>query len=149
MPFSCHAVNLRDYNVSFPLDLHSAAVSHSHLPCRAHAIPDHAILIKAKAQHGRRGTVCELTARVQLLPPITRSSTKVCYQTHTNLRCRWPVWNHTPFVMDEEKSGSSPLQKKTICYTVGLAVRIFPATMRTFTKDTVGAGQGRRMACVN
>ena len=38
--------------------------------------------------------------------------------------------------MDEEKSGSSTLQKKTICYSVGLAVRIFPATMRTFTKDT-------------
>jgi hypothetical protein len=27
-------------------------------------------------------------------------------------RCRWPVWNHTTFVMDEEKSGSSTLQKK-------------------------------------
>ena len=53
--------------------------------------------------------------------------------------------------MDEEKSGSSTLQKKMICYTVGLAVRIFPATMRAFTKDTVlsGARQGRGMACVN
>jgi len=29
-------------------------VSDSHLPCRAHAIPDHAILLKATAQHGRR-----------------------------------------------------------------------------------------------
>ena len=27
--------------MSFPFDLHSAAVSDSHLPCRAHAIPDH------------------------------------------------------------------------------------------------------------
>jgi hypothetical protein len=34
-----------------------------------------------------------------------------CYQTHTNLRCRWPVWNQT-FFMDEEKSGSSTLQKR-------------------------------------
>jgi hypothetical protein len=25
-----------------------------------------------------------------------------CYQKHTNLRCRWPVWNPT-FVMDDEK----------------------------------------------
>jgi hypothetical protein len=35
-----------------------------------------------------------------------------CYQQHTNLSCRWPVWNQTPFVVDEEKSGSSTLQKR-------------------------------------
>ena len=34
------------------------------------------------------------------------------------------------------------LQKKTICYTLGLAVRIFPATMRTFTKYTALLEQG-------
>ena len=33
-----------------------------------------------------------------------------------------------------------------ICYTVGLAVRIFPATMRTFTKDTELSEQGRGAA---
>jgi len=42
--------------VSFPFDLHSAAVSDSHLPCHAHAAPmpcsDHAVLVKATAQHG-------------------------------------------------------------------------------------------------
>jgi hypothetical protein len=38
MPFPCHAVPLRVYNVSFPFDLHSAAVSDSHLPCRVHAM---------------------------------------------------------------------------------------------------------------
>ena len=44
------------------------------------------------------------------------------------------------------KSSSSTLQKKTICYTVGLAVRIFPVTMRTFTKDTALSEQGRGAA---
>ena len=44
--------------------------------------------------------------------------------------------------MDEEKSGSSTLQKDS----VGLAVRIFPATMRTFTKDTALSEQGRGAA---
>jgi hypothetical protein len=39
--------------VSFSFDLHSAAVFDSHLSCRAHAIPDHDILLKAAAQHGR------------------------------------------------------------------------------------------------
>ena len=37
------------------------------------------------------------------------------YQQHSNLRIKWPVWNQTTFVMDEEKSGSSTLQKKMIC----------------------------------
>ena len=78
----------------------------------------------------------------RLLRGIPRS----CNQTHTNLRCRWPVWNRTPFVMDEEKSGSSTLLKKTICYSVGLAVRIFPATMRTFMKYTALSEQGRGAA---
>ena len=53
--------------------------------------------------------------------------------------------------MDEEKSGSSTLQKKTTCYIVGLAVRIFPAIMRIFTKDTAlseqGKGGGRHGMC--
>ena len=42
--------------------------------------------------------------------------------------------------------------KKDICYTVELAVRIFPATMRTFTKDTALSEQGRgvtRHVCIN
>ena len=44
------------------------------------------------------------------------------------------------------KSGSSTLQKKTICYTVGIAVQIFPATTRTFTKDTKLSEQDRGAA---
>ena len=46
--------------MSFQFDLHSAAVSVSHLPCHAHAMPmpcsDHAVLLKTTAQHGRRET---------------------------------------------------------------------------------------------
>ena len=38
MLFSCNAVLLRVWNVSFPFDLHSAAMSDSHLPCHAHAM---------------------------------------------------------------------------------------------------------------
>jgi len=58
--------------VSSPFDLHSAAVSDSHLPCRAHAV-----LLKATAQHGRRETASELPARFRLLPSTTRRSTKI------------------------------------------------------------------------
>ena len=53
-------------------------------PClihTCHAMPmpcsDHAVLLKATAQHVRRETACGLPARVRLLPATTRSSTKV------------------------------------------------------------------------
>ena len=113
-------------------------------------------------QHGRRETARGLLLAFgffRLPRRVPRSS----YQMHTNLRCRWPVWNQTPFVMDEEKSGSSTLQKKDDLLHCGLAVRIFPATMQTCTKDTalseqgrvaawhawINARHGRGMLCVN
>ena len=111
MPRPCHAVPLRVQNVSFPFDLHNAAVSDSHLPCHAHAIPDHAILLKATAQHGRRERACGLTSRFRLLPAITRSSTKLkshAYQSQMQVASVKP----NTVVMDDEKSGSSTLQKR-------------------------------------
>jgi len=63
--------------MSFPFDLHRTAVSDSHLPCRAHAIPGHTVLLKVTVQHGRRETTCGLLGPVRLLPATTRSSTKL------------------------------------------------------------------------
>ena len=73
------------------------------MPCS-----DHAVLLKATTQHVRRETACGLPARFRPLPASTRISTKVV----TRLRCRWPVWNQTRFVVDERKRGSSTLQKR-------------------------------------
>src|SRR5215468_6476443 len=39
LPFPYYAVLLRVYIVTFPFDLHSAAVFDSHIPCRYHAVP--------------------------------------------------------------------------------------------------------------
>jgi len=67
--------------MTFPFDLHSAAVSDSHLPCHAHAVlmpcSDHDVLLEATAQHGRRETACGLPARIRLLPATTRISTEI------------------------------------------------------------------------
>ena len=58
MPFPCLAVPQRVKNVSFPFDLHSAAVSDSHSPCHARAMPmpcsDHTVALKRTAwsEHG-------------------------------------------------------------------------------------------------
>ena len=46
-----HAVPLRVQNVSFPFDLHSGAVSDSHLLCHAPTMP-----FFSRSQHGRRET---------------------------------------------------------------------------------------------
>ena len=76
-PFPRHAVPLRFEIVSFPFDLHSAAVfDHT---CHAMPMPcsDRAVLLKATAQYVRRETTCGLPAHVRLLPATTRSSTKV------------------------------------------------------------------------
>ena len=131
--------------MSFPFDLHSAAVSDSHLPCRAHAIPDHAILLKATAQHGRRERTCGLIPRFRLLPAITRSSTKFsdAYQSQMQVASVKP----NTFCTGEEKSGSSTLQKRLS--------RTSSSDISGCHEDiheghgTVGAGQGRGMACVN
>ena len=103
------------------------------MPCS-----DHAVLLKSTAHHGRRETACGLPSRVRLLPATTRSSTKIVIRSipillttiHTYDCKKW--YQHTT--------------KTTICYTVGLAVRIFPATTRTFTKDTALLKQGRGVA---
>ena len=42
--------------MSFPFDLHSAAVSDSHLHAMPMPCSDHAVLLKATAQHGLRET---------------------------------------------------------------------------------------------
>ena len=48
-------------------------------------------------------------------------------------------------ILTTVKSGSSILQKYAVLIA-GLAVRIFPATTRTFTKDTALSEHGRRAA---
>ena len=53
-----------------PCPIHTCHVAP--MPCS-----DHAVLLKATAQHGRRETACGLSDRVRLLPATTRSSTKI------------------------------------------------------------------------
>ena len=130
--------------MSFPFDLHSAAMSDSHLSCHTHAIPDHAILLKATAQHGHRVTPCGPTVNVWHLPAITRSSTKLLSdipisdagnQCETKHRLTWT----------RKRVVAAHYKKDDLLYC-GLAVRIFPATTRTFTKDTALSEQGRGAA---
>jgi len=69
------------------------------MPCS-----DHAVLLKATAQHSRRETACGLPARVQLLPATMRSSTKIV------IRSIPPSSQRS--IPTTAKSGSSTLQKR-------------------------------------
>jgi hypothetical protein len=73
-----------------------------------------------------------------------------CYQKHTNLRCRWPVWNQATFVMDEEKSGSNTLRKDDLltCWTSSSDISGYHVDFHE-GHGTIGAWQGRSIACVN
>jgi hypothetical protein len=73
--------------VYFPFDLHTAAVSDSHLPCHAHAVPlpcsDHAVLVKAMALRPSRDGLWATSLR----SPSSGCHTEFhedCYQKHTN-----------------------------------------------------------------
>jgi len=87
--FKLYQVNLRRIHTEHAVPLPCCAakglnVSYTVWPClihTCHAAPmpcsDHAVLLKATAQHGRRETARGLPSRVRLLPATTRSSTKI------------------------------------------------------------------------
>jgi len=115
-----------------PFDSHSAAVSDLHLPCHAQAMirPCRSSLGHGTARPSR--DCLWATCGRSVSSGYHSKFHEVCYQKHTSLRCRWPVWNQTTFVMDKENSGSSTLQKKNLlnCWTSN------SATTRNFMKDT-------------
>jgi len=115
--------------MSFPFDLHSAAVSDSHLSCRC-----------------SQGHGTARPSRGYLLAfgffRLPRGVPRSCNQLHTNLTCRWPVWNQTSFA----RARKSVVAAHYKIDSVGLEVRIFSATMRTFTKDTALSEHGRGAA---
>jgi hypothetical protein len=121
------------------------------LPCRAHA------LLRPCLSSQGHGT--GRPPRDDLWATVPRSTSsgyhaqfrESCYQKYTNLRCRWPVWSQITFVMGEEKSASSTLQKKDAllnCWARSSDISDYHADFHE-GHGTVGAGQGRGMACVN
>jgi hypothetical protein len=120
--------------------------------CHAAPLPcsEHAVLLKATAQHVRRETACGLTARVRLLLATTRSFTKV-------------VIRNIPISdvggQSETKQRLSLTRKRVVaahynkdyllnCWTCSSDISGYHADFHE-RHGTVGAGQGRGMACVN
>jgi len=108
---------------------------------------DHAVLLKVTAQYVRRETACELRARVRLLPATTRISTKVVFrritiseaggQCETKHRLSWT-----------RKRGVAAHYKKDELLQSSSDISGYHADFHE-GQGTIGAGQGRSMACVN
>ena len=126
-------------------------------PClvhTCHVIPmpcsDRAVLLKATAQHVRRETACGLLARFRLLPATTRSSMKVAIrstpisdaggQCETKQRLSW---TRKRVVAARYKKDSS-----LNCWTSSSDISGYHTDFHG-GHSTIGAWQGRGMACVN
>ena len=116
--------------MSFPFDLHSTAVFDSHLSCRARAI-----VLKATAQHGRRETASSRSASSGYHAEFHEVVIRCISIPDAGGQCENKHRLH-----GQGKDWQQYTKKKKD--SVGLAVRIFPSTMRTFTKDTAPLEQG-------
>ena len=114
------------------------------MPCSVHAI-----LLKATAQHDRRGKACGLPARVRLFPATTCSSTKVIRsilisdagdQCETKQRLSWT----------RKRVVAAHYKKDNLlnCWTSSSDISGYHGGFHE-GHGTVGAGEGRGMACVN
>jgi hypothetical protein len=117
--------------------------------CHAILMPcsDHAVLLKATAQYVRRETACGLPAPIRLLPAATRRSTKVVIRTPISdaagqCETKRLLWTRKRVVAAHYKKK----KKRDDMLNCWIAVRIFSATMRTSTKDTVLSEHGRGAA---
>ena len=110
----------------------------------------HAVLLKATLQHVRRETACGLPVRFRLLPATTRSSTKVVIrripisdaggQCETKHRLSW--------TRKRVVAAYYKIDDLLHCWTSSSDISGYHADIHE-GHGTVGAGQGRGMACVN
>jgi len=106
------------------------------MPCS-----DHAVLLKA-TQHGRRETACGLPARVRLLPATTRNSTEIVIRSIPVLLTTIHTYGCKEWVAYYKKDDLLE------CWTSSSDVSGYHADFHE-GHGTIGAGQGRGMACVN
>jgi len=113
--------------------------------CHAAPMPcsDHAVFLKATAQHGRQETACGLPARLRLLPATTPSSTKIVIRSITNLLATIHTYDCKEWYQHTTKKDGL-----LNCWTNSSDVSGYHADFHE-GHGTVGAGQGNGMACVN
>jgi hypothetical protein len=120
--------------------------------CHAAPMPcsDHAVLLKATAQDGHRETACGWPARIWLLSATMRSSTKVVIRSipisDTGGQCE----NKQRLSWTRKRVVAAHYEKDALLnsWTSSSDISGYHADFHK-GHGTVGAGQGRGMACVN
>jgi hypothetical protein len=126
-------------------------------PCLIHtcnAMPmlcsNQAVLLKATAQHFRRQMACGLPARVQLLPAITRSSTKVVIRRIpvSDAGCHCETKHRVSWTRKRVVAAHNKKDDLLQSWTSSSDISGYHADFHE-GHGTIGAGHGRGMACVN
>jgi len=129
--------------MSFPFDLHSAAVSDSHLPCHAHAMlcPCHSSQGHSRARPSRDGlwATCSLSASSAYHAEFHED----CYQKHTSHPHNDPYLRLSRVVAAHDKKDDL-----LNCWTSSSDISGYRADFHE-RHGTVGAGRGCCMACIN
>jgi hypothetical protein len=112
------------------------------MPCS-----DHAVLLKATAQHGRRETACGLPAPVRLLLATTRSSTKVLIRRIpiSDAGCQCETKHRLSWTRKRLVAAHYKKDHQLHCWTCSSDISGYYADFHE-GHGTVWAGQGRGMA---
>jgi hypothetical protein len=120
--------------------------------CHAAPMPcsDHAVLLKATAQDGRRETACRRPARVRLLPATTRSSTKVVISSIPISDAGGQCETKQSLSWTRRRVVAAHYKKDALlnCWTSSSDICGYHVDFHE-GQGTLGAGQGRDMTCVN
>jgi hypothetical protein len=125
------------------------------MPCHAHAAPipcsDRAVLLKATAQHVCRETACGLRARFRFLPATTRSSTKIVIRSIpiSDAGCQCETKQRLSWTRKREVAAHYKKKDDLLnCWTSSSEISGYHEEFHE-GHGTIGAWQGRGMACVN
>jgi hypothetical protein len=120
--------------------------------CHAAPIPcsDHAVLLKATAQHVRRETACGLPAHVRPLPANTRSSTRVFISSIPISDAGGQYETKQCLSWMRKRVVAAHYKKDNLlnCWTSSSDISSYHTDFHK-GHGTIGAGQGRGMECVN
>jgi hypothetical protein len=120
--------------------------------CYAAPMPcsDHAVFLKTTAHRGRRETACGRPARYRLLPATTRSSTKAVISSIplSDAGGRCETKQHLSWTGNGVGAAHYKKDAPLNCGTGRSDISGYHADFHE-GHGTVGAGQGRGMACVN
>jgi hypothetical protein len=150
MPLPCHAVPLRVYHVSFPFDLHSAAVSDSYLPCHAHAMlrPCRSSQGHGTARPSRDGLWATCPRSVSL--GYHAEFHEDCYQKHTISDAGGQCETKQRLSGTRERVVAARYKTDGLlnCLISSSDISGYHAGFHV-GHGTIGAWQGRGVACVN